>query len=139
MESSGLEWYAVIGAALSGFVLGGLWYGPLFGSRWQRLNGLSDEQIASANMPLIFGITFALNLFMATVLGLLLELISGSGVSAWAGAVVGLLFGLSFVVPAFAINYLFARRPLALFGIDAGYMYLHLGLMGAVLGWIGRL
>ena len=37
--------WAVLAAAASGFVLGGLWYSPaLFGKAWQREIGLSEAQ-----------------------------------------------------------------------------------------------
>ena len=34
-----VNWLAVIAAALSMFVIGGLWYGPLFAKPWQRAAG----------------------------------------------------------------------------------------------------
>ncbi len=132
--AAGFVWYEVVGAALSAFALGGFWYGPLFGKRWQQLVGLSDERIAEANMALIFGSTFCLNLFMATILALLLELGKDMGSGIVGGAGFGFAVGVAFVAPTFAINYLFARKPLALYGIDAGYMCLQLALMGAILG-----
>ncbi len=134
MDMSGIIWYEVLAAALSGFVLGGVWYGPLFGKRWQGLVGLSDERIAEANMLFIFGATFCLNLFMAAMLSLFLMVGQKSGAGVVAGASFGLLVGLAFVVPTFAINYLFARQPVSLFGIDAGYMCLQLAVMGAIIG-----
>ena len=41
---------AVLIAAVSSFLLGGLWYSPaLFGKAWQREVGLTDEQLAKGN------------------------------------------------------------------------------------------
>jgi hypothetical protein len=31
-----IHWLAVIAASLTGFILGGLWYGPIFGKAWQN-------------------------------------------------------------------------------------------------------
>ena len=150
--------YAVVVAAVAAFALGGIWYGPLFGSRWQTLVNLSDEAIAKSNMLLIFGSTFVLNLFLAAMLSLIMghavqweaEAMNGASNGAVAdfvlladmpwregalnGAGIGLLMGLAFVVPTFGVNYLFARHPLPLYGIDVGYMLLQLVLMGAILG-----
>ena len=36
---------AILIAAVAGFMVGGLWYGPLFGKTWQREIGLSDDDI----------------------------------------------------------------------------------------------
>ena len=44
-----VNWLAVIAAALSSFVLGGVWYSALFAKVWQREAGLSDEQAAGGN------------------------------------------------------------------------------------------
>ena len=44
-----VNWIAVIAAAVSAFVLGGLWYGPLFGKKWMALVGLSEEQARSGS------------------------------------------------------------------------------------------
>ena len=52
-----MNWIAVLGAALAGFVIGGLWYGPLLGKVWQRESGLTDEAIKGASMARIFGLT----------------------------------------------------------------------------------
>ena len=68
MDFSGFNWPEIVLAALSAFILGGLWYGPLFGKRWQSLNQLSDAQINNANMKLIYGAAFLLNLFLALFL-----------------------------------------------------------------------
>ena len=57
-----MNWLAVVGAALAGFVIGGLWYGPLLGKVWQRESGLSDEALKNGSMVQIFGLTFVLNL-----------------------------------------------------------------------------
>ena len=41
---------AAIVAAVASFVLGGIWYGPAFGKRWQALVGLSDEDMANSGV-----------------------------------------------------------------------------------------
>lgn len=39
-----INWMSVGGAMLAGFVLGGLWYGPLFGKKWASLMGINWDQ-----------------------------------------------------------------------------------------------
>ena len=137
MDLSGFNWFEVLAAALSAFVLGGLWYGPLFGKKWQQLNGLTDERIAQANMGLIYGLAFLLNVFLATMLSLFIEIAMMMGSGALAGAAMGAVLGVIFIVPTFGVNYLFSRRPLALYAIDVGYQILQMALMGAIMGaWI---
>lgn len=127
-----IHWLGVLVASVAGFLVGGLWYGPLFGKAWQAARGLSDEALKSgANMPLIFGLTFLLNVVSAFVLDhtfgtygepdMALSLMIAGGIA------------LGFVIPAMGVNYLFSRMSLKLFLIDAGYWLVIYCLMGAVL------
>ena len=51
-----VNWLAVLAAAISAFLLGGLWYSPaLFGKAWQRGAGLTDEQLKGGNPAKIYG------------------------------------------------------------------------------------
>jgi Protein of unknown function (DUF1761) len=127
-----MNWIALIGAAVAGFVVGGLWYGPLFGKVWQRESGLSDEAIKDANMPLIFGTVFVLNLFAAFILGHVLATYGRPGLDV--SAMVGFGIGLGFVATSIGVNYLFARKSLKLFWIDAGYWTVIYTAMGAIFG-----
>src|SRR3989338_4272446 len=40
-----LNYWAILVAALAAMVIGGMWYGPLFGKVWMRLTGISQEKI----------------------------------------------------------------------------------------------
>jgi hypothetical protein len=42
--------------------------------------------------------------------------------------------GLGFVAPSFGANYIFVRRPLSLYLIDAGYQIVSLMIGGIILG-----
>lgn len=126
-----IHWLAVLAAALVGFLVGGLWYGPLFGKAWQAARGLSDEALKSgANMPMIFGLTFLLNLFSAFVLDHVLATYGmpdmGTAVMVAGGIALG------FIVPAIGVNYLFSRMSLRLFLIDGFYWLIAYSLMGVV-------
>jgi hypothetical protein len=133
MDFSAVNWLAVIVAAVSSFVLGGIWYGPLFGKRWQSQLGLSDEKIAGGNVAMIFGISFILTFIVALALGLLINAVLPSPDLA-SGLRTGFEVSLLFVATTIGINYLFARHSLALYGIDVGYMVLMFAVMGAILG-----
>ena len=68
-----VDWIASIVAAISVFVLGGLWYSPvLFAKAWQQDTGLSDEALAAANKGKIFGLSFILCLAAAVVFSMFL-------------------------------------------------------------------
>lgn len=126
------NWIAVLGAALAGFVIGGLWYGPLLGKAWQAESGLSDEAMKSANMGRIFGLTFVLNLVAAFILAHVMTTYQHPGLHI--SAMIGFGIGLGFVATSIGVNYLFARKSLKLFLIDGGYWTLVYTVMGAIFG-----
>lgn len=125
---------AILVAAAAGFLVGGLWYGPLFGKAWQRESGLSDDAIKSANMARIFGTTFLLSLLSAVFLG---HLLAHFDADFYRIMMISTGIALGFIAPAIGTNYLFARKSAKLFAIDAGYwtaFYAAMGLVFALLG-----
>ena len=125
-----VNWLAIIAATVSAFVLGGLWYSPiLFAKPWQRAAGISDERLASTNMPLLFGLAFVFTLLMATNLAFF---IAGSDLIT--GLAYSLAAGLGFAAFALFVIALFERRPLAYFLVNGGYLTLKFLLMGLILG-----
>lgn len=128
-----LNWIAVFLAALSAFVLGGLWYGPLFGKAWLKLNGKPEDSPMAGHPAKIFGGSFVLALIAAAVFAMFL----GPEADLAFGTAVGAAAGLGWVATSFGINYLFAGRKLGLLLIDGGYHTLQFTLYGAILGAMG--
>jgi hypothetical protein len=127
-----VNWLEIIGAALVGFAIGGVWYGPVFGKAWQRLSGLSDETVQSANMAMIFGGTFVLNLLASLMLAHMFSAAGNPGLRI--STQMGFGIGFFFVATSIGVNYLFSRKPLKLFFIDAGYWVVAYAAMGLVFG-----
>jgi hypothetical protein len=121
---------ALLVAALTGFVIGGLWYGPLFRKPWMAASGMSFEKGRQQNMPLVFGMTYVLNVIVAFGIAMLLR----GAHSLAGGAHAGLFAGVLFVAPALGVIYLFESRPVKLWLINAGYQVVNATAMGAVLG-----
>lgn len=120
----------VLAAALSSFLLGGIWYGSLFANSWQRLAGLSEERLKARNPAKVFGPAFALVAVQAWVFAMFL----GPNPSLTLGLGAGFSAGLFWVSAAFAINDLFERRKLTLWVINAGYQTLSFTLFGLIFG-----
>jgi hypothetical protein len=127
-----VNWLEIIGAALVGFAIGGVWYGPVFGKAWQRLSGLSDEVVQNANMAVIFGGTFVLNLLASLMLAHMFSAAGNPGLRI--STQMGCGIGFFFVATSIGVNYLFSRKPLKLFFIDAGYWVVAYAAMGLVFG-----
>ncbi len=124
-----INWLAVVVAALVAFIIGGVWYGPLFGKAWMRLTGLTKDTPGQNPMALTFGLSAVLNLVIAISLAMFI----GGGDLAF-GTFAGLMAGLTFVAMAFGVVYLFESRPLKLWLINAGYQVVVFTAMGAILG-----
>ena len=126
---------AIILAAISGFMVGGLWYGPLFGKAWMTEVGLSEEELSKANMVKIYGLTFLFSILSAVFLG---HLLASTGVTK-PHVIMMISTGIAagFIVPAIGTNYLFGRKSGKLFAIDAGYWVAFYAVMGAVYVVIG--
>lgn len=125
-----INYIAVVVAAVASFILGGLWYSPLlFAKAWQRESGVTDEQMAGANMGMIFGLTLVLSLIAAFVFALFL----GPRPSMPLGLGAGFSAGLCWVTASLGINYLFERKSLKLFLINGGYHTLQFTVIGLVL------
>lgn len=126
-----INYLAVLAAALSAFLVGGIWYSPiLFSKVWQKEVGLSDEQIAEGNMVKTFGLTFILALIAALVFHIFL----GPDIDVTTGALYGFAAGAAWVGTSFGTSYLFEQRSFKLFAINAGYHTIQFTVMGAVLG-----
>lgn len=124
-----INWLAVLLGALAFFLVGAIWYGVLFSKAWQKAVGMSDEKIQSGNMALIFGLTFLAELVISLTLW---HGIARSGASDRAVMMMAVGFGATIMVPAIGINYLYLRKTLAHFLIDAGHFIVGMTAMGGV-------
>lgn len=98
--------YAVVFAAVSSFVLGGLWYSPV-----------------------LFGISLLFCLLAAAGFAWLLGPAPALPNALGSGALIGAL-----VACAFGVNYQFSQRRPLLWLIDGGYHLLQFVLFGLILG-----
>jgi len=131
MDMSTINWWAVLVAGISSFVLGGVWYSPaLFGNAWMKDNNLTMEEIKKGNMGKIYGITFILSLIMSANLAMFLN--DAKTDVTW-GTIAGFLAGL-WVFCAVAMHGLFEHRSGRLIFINGGYSIVGLMLMGAIIG-----
>ena len=125
-----LNWLAIISAAATGFIIGGIWYGPLLGKAWMRASGVTEEAAQRSNKARTFGLTALLNLIASISLAMFI----GAQGDWYFGLFAGFMTGLTFVSTALGVTYLFEMRPLRLFLINAGYQTVNFSAMGLILG-----
>jgi len=125
---------ATLVGTIAGFLLGAVWYGPLFGRRWMAAVGMSVEQMRrDFTSAKTYGATFVLGFIASYVFGLYLGPNPGRAFAIVAGAAVGLFF----VAAGLATNDLFERRPVGLILINGGYHAVRFTLIGLAFGLLG--
>ena len=125
-----VNWLSVIIAAISAFLLGGIWYGPLFGQAWMTEFGYTEEDLKKRSVPKTFGFS----LVLAFIAALNLEMFIGAEADLTMGLGAGFLAGLGWVATFLGILYLFEMQSLRAYLVNAGYCVFSLTLMGAILG-----
>ncbi len=131
-----ISWLAVILSAASAFLVGGLWYGPLFLKSWQREAGISDADMQRRHPAKVFGGAFVLQLIASYFLGHVFATY-GNGLSDSSTIMTAMGVALSFIVTAFGVNYLFAGKSVKLWAIDSGYYLVTYTLMGVIFAYLG--
>lgn len=134
-----INYWAVIVSTVAAFVLGWIWYGPLFGKTWAKLAGVDRHGKAKLGMAP----TIIINLIVTFIMAYTLEhnLIFGSEyLNLWgfAAGLQGAFWNwLGFIVPVTLGVVLWENKSWKLWFITAGYYLLSLLIMGAILeSWI---
>jgi MFS family permease len=134
MQEMAINWFSVTGASVVGFIVGFLWYGPLFGKVWMVTVGLTEEDTRKANMVKVFGISFVLQFMMAYCLAMFF----GPDITTATGTLFGFLAGMPWVAAAITINALYEQKSWQYILINGGYWTVTFTLMVVVLGtWHG--
>jgi hypothetical protein len=125
-----LNIWAILAAAVSAFVLGGMWYAPFaLGGVWKKANGFQSDPPPAGTK--VFVLAFLLTLVMAFNLAMFLN--DPKTNLAW-GATAGFLAGFGWVAMGIAMVALFERRRFSYVLVNGGYLTLALVIMGAILG-----
>ena len=126
-----INYLGILLAALSTFLIGGMWYSPaVFGKAWMKENGFKEEDMKGGNMVKIFGLAFVLGLIAAINLAMYM---GPNETDPAKGALWGFLAGAGWVATFVGTHYLFERRSLKLFLINAGYSVVALTVMGIII------
>ena len=136
MDTTAINWLAVIVAAIIPFAIGFLWYGPLFGKPWMESVGLTPDAPNQMNMSKIFSLAFIFQLVMSSCLAMFFygNPEAADTVTAVTGALYGFLTGFGWVTMAIATNSLFEQRSFKYVIITSGYWIVVFTLMGFILG-----
>jgi hypothetical protein len=140
MTFTGLNYLAIVIAAVVAWLAGAVWYMSL-GKIWTQAQGLSPEKLhqnmgkPGAYLPYIY--CLVAELIMAWVLAGLMAHLGAGQVALANGIVSGAFCWLGFVITTLVVSTTFALRDLRLIWIDGGHWLIVLVLMGAIIGLMG--
>ncbi|WP_337189614.1 DUF1761 domain-containing protein [Aurantiacibacter rhizosphaerae] len=126
---------AVVLGTVVFFVIGAIWYGPLFGKQWRKLTGITDDMVQAGPRPgqkpvwLIMLLAFLLEMVVVLMLG---HNIARANPAPHVIMMMAVGFGAVIMTPALGINYLFQMRPGKLFAIDAAHFIVGMAAVGGV-------
>jgi len=156
------NYYMIFVAALIPFLLGALWYGPLFEKPWMKVNGFTKETLQKGNMAVIFGVSYLMMVLFSfamsgyaihqtSVLGLFMPEITEVSSTIYTdtaafmekygdrhrtfghGAAHGMIFAIFFALPIISVISLFERRSWKYILIHFGYWLLTAVLVSGLL------
>jgi hypothetical protein len=139
MSPGNVNFLGAFVTALASFLVRGVWYSPiLFARPWLKASGLHEEDLRKRGLTRVFAggcahSAGAFALALVANVNLAFFLADGRPSLAW-GVAAGALAGVGWVATALGVTYLFERRPLTLYLIDAGYHVVCFVISGAVLG-----
>ncbi len=136
MTFAGINYLAVVLAAVASYVFGAVWYMSL-AKPWLAALGKSESEhkAEQGGSPVLFVIAFVSQLLMAWVLAGLIGHLGGGGLRA--GLISAAYCWLGFVITTLATNHGFQKASRNLTLIDGGHWLGVMLIQGAVLGALG--
>lgn len=136
MDFSLINIWAVVAATVAAFLVGWLWYGPLFGKAWIASVHLTEDELKQGSMGKTFSLAFIFQLIMAFNLALFFHGSPESHmrISAGSGAFYGFLTGFGWIFFALAVNSLYEQKSWKYMLINGGYWTVTFTVMGLILG-----
>ena len=134
MDFGGMNYLAILVAAVAAFAFGALYYG-LLGKPWMKAARIKPEEAKPS--PSLFVTSFVAELVMAWVLAGVIGHLGTGQVTLWNGVVSGAFIWLGFMATSMAVNHRYQGFGWDLTLIDAGHWLGVAVLMGGVIGWFG--
>jgi hypothetical protein len=131
MRAGGINWLAVLAAAVTSYVIGFLIYGIIIPEeKFLAMSGMTEEQMAVAQSRMAFGVLMPI----ATAVFLAILFKWGGVDSAAGGGQWGLVVALASAVPTVWYGWVYGGLPAGMTLIDTGHLLLAHIIAGAILG-----
>ncbi len=124
---------AVLVASIASFLLGFLWYGPLFGKQWMKLMKFNKKDMKSMKMSPKTSMTigFLSTCLIAYILSMFVDLMGSDTILG--GAVTGFWIWLGFIATTTLGSVLWENKSLNLYVLNNFYNLINFALMGIIL------
>jgi hypothetical protein len=131
MQDISINWWAILAAVVLNFIIGGIWYSrALFIKPWLDMAGVS-KQTFDSGLPKALAGDLVASLVMAFVLVHAIRYAGATGLGQ--GLSVTFWNWLGFVVAVLLGSVTYEHRPFRFFAINAGYRFVAMMAMGAIL------
>jgi len=133
MESTGVNYWAVLVAGVAFTALGALWYSPaLFFNAWLKGIGKTREQIEAGHSP--WKMVVALIGSLVAAYGIARALSWTNLEHLWGGVAIAFLAAVCFLATTMGTNDLMEGRPLKLYLLNAFFNLIGFLIMGVIIG-----
>lgn len=132
----GINWYAVLGAAVAFYSVGFAIYGALFSKLWMKLSGYTREQL----QPHMWKMALSPIMPILTAIGLAAVFSAFNTVTLTSGLLNGFLIWLFLILPTRLYSFVYSPERPGLLVMDSVHLLLGFLAAGAILGsWPGQI
>lgn len=128
-----VNYIAVLGAAVAAYVVGALWYGPVFGRAWMKLSGITRESMK--DMPLTPAVAMTLGfittLLTSYVMAVFVTLLGP--INAQAALTLSFWIWIGFVMTTLAGGPLWEGKSFKLFAFNSAHSLVALSVLSLIL------
>lgn len=135
MAFGGIDYLAVLVAAVAAFMFGALWYGALFSKAWMKAARIDPSN--NGMNPAIMVMTFLCELVLALGLAGIIGHLGVGQVTLANGLISGFFVGLTIILPVMITNHRNQLFGWDLTLIDGAHWLGAALIMGGVIGWMG--
>jgi hypothetical protein len=136
MNAPDINYIAVLLAAVSSMIVGAIWYAkPVLGTRWMRLSGITDDDLAkSPVLPLV--ITFIVSFLTALVLAGATDIVQAFYESdlLTTALLTAVILWIGFTAARMLTHDLFDRRPGSLTLLNLAHELVTVVVMALIIG-----
>ena len=128
-----VNYLAVLVATIASFVSGFLWYGPLFGKKWQKMMNFTEKSMKSMNLTPMKAMTlgFITTLITVYVLAMFIKVAGATTISG--GLLVGFWIWLGFIATTTLGSYLWEGKSLNLYFFNNAFNIINILIVSAIL------